>query len=297
MNIKSPIFIGGAGRTGTRLLRSIIGKISNVYEVPRETYIFSNESSKNKKVFKSINSIKDLKEQQKALLVYVLLSIFYRKKIAAKKFLILKNNFSHLQRIWNENIISSKQNHDSKIISLYQKIQPLIHSNNIFEIYDFVLECLCQEKDCLRWVEKTPANIFNLTQIKKLYPDARFIAITRNPYAVYSSWKKKNKNIFFTLFNWLKANKEILIQKEKILLIKYEDLVTNPENTIRKVCNYISEPFCEKLLDVEVLNNKDLKGQRGFNLETIFKWQKELNYFEKFFLKLFTKKLAKNLGY
>jgi len=297
MNIKSPIFIGGAGRSGTRLLRSVIGKIPDVFEIPRETYIFTELSNTNNKVLRAINSIREQKEQRKALLIFVLLSIFYRKNIAIKKFCVLKNNFHELQKIWSENIINSKQNHDQKIISLFQKIQPHIHSNNIFEIFDYVIDCLCQENNCSRWVEKTPSNIFNFEKINRIYPSAKYIAITRNPYAVYASWKKKNKNIIFSILNWIKANKAIMNQKTKKLSIKYEDLITRPEDIIKKICCYIEEPYSEELLKVEVVNNKNLKGFLGFSLEPLSRWETELSLFEKFIIKIFTQRLAYQLGY
>jgi len=77
----------------------------------------------------------------------------------------------------------------------------------------------------------------------------------------------------------------------------YEDLITESEKTIRKVCDYISEPYNQELLEVEVLNNKKLKGKKGFNQDSLYRWEKELNIFEKFLIKLTTKNLAKAFGY
>jgi hypothetical protein len=222
MSTKLPIFIGGAGRAGTRLLRSIIGKIPSIFEIPRETYIFSPKQKKGAKILKKIDSKNNQQDKQKALLIFVLLSIFYKQEIAYKKFLSLKNDYENALKIWSE--LPQKNNNDKKIISLFQKIYPLINSltaNSYYEkesfsstrfaIFDFVVNCLCEENNCLRWVEKTPANIFQIEKILEYYPQAKFIAITRNPYAVYASWKKKdkNKNIISVIKNWIEINQAI----------------------------------------------------------------------------------------
>jgi len=302
MTSKTPIFIGGAGRAGTRLLRSIIGKISSVYEIPRETYIFASNPKPDQEVWKELDYITDTKEKQKAYLLFILLSIFYKKKIAIKKFLFLKNDFSKIRETWDKFDFRPKVNHDQKIISLFQKMQPHLNTSDKFEIFDFVLDCLCEENNCERWVEKTPSNIFNTKKISELYPKAKFIAITRNPLAVYASWKKKdeNKNIISVIRNWINIHKTIksLENSDFILLIKYEDLINNPEATVKKICAYINEPFDTSLLDVEVLNTQaHSRGQKGFKQDSLDSWEKELNYLEKLIIKIFTKNLAREFGY
>jgi len=302
MTSKTPIFIGGAGRAGTRLLRSIIGKLSSVYEIPRETYMFASSPKPDQEVWKELDSITDTKEKQKAYLLFILLSIFYKKEIAIKKFLFLKNDFSKIRETWDKFDFRSKVNHDQKIISLFQKMQPHLNTSDKFEIFDFVLDCLCEEHNCERWVEKTPSNIFNTKKISELYPQAKFIAITRNPLAVYASWKKKdeNKNIISVIRNWINIHKTIksLENSDFILLIKYEDLINNPEATVKKICAYINEPFDTSLLDVEVLNTQaHSRGQKGFKQDSLDSWEKELNYLEKLIIKIFTKNLAREFGY
>jgi hypothetical protein len=313
MSTKLPIFIGGAGRAGTRLLRSIIGKIPSIFEIPRETYIFSPKQKKGAKILKKIDSKNNQQDKQKALLIFVLLSIFYKQEIAYKKFLSLKNDYENALKIWSE--LPQKNNNDKKIISLFQKIYPLINSltaNSYYEkesfsstrfaIFDFVVNCLCEENNCLRWVEKTPANIFQIEKILEYYPQAKFIAITRNPYAVYASWKKKdkNKNIISVIKNWIEINQAIFKNnnQKNFLAIKYEDLITNPEKTIKSLCEFIDEPYSPELLDVEVLNtHSEARGTKGFNQDSLNKWKNELNYLEKFVINILTKRLSKLCGY
>ncbi|MEY3369664.1 MAG: Sulfotransferase domain, partial [Cyanobacteriota bacterium] len=100
--------------------------------------------------------------------------------------------------------------------------------------------------------------------------------------------------------NWIQINQAIKSNKYRhnFLVINYENLISNPEITIKSICDFIEEPYIANLLDVEVINtNSSLKGQKGFNQKSLTKWQEELNIFEKIYIKILTNGLAKEFGY
>lgn len=226
----------------------------------------------------------------------ILLAIHYRKEIAQEKFTVLNGAYENALKIWKEYSCDAKQNYDEKIFSLFVNMQNLLKKACRYEIFDFVLDCLCEEHNCRRWVEKTPANVYHVDNIFGKYPGAKFIAIVRNPYAVYASWKKKDKSksIFGVILAWKKVMKQVALLREtmpaeRFLSINYEDLITNPEEAIRKICSFLGEFYSPDLLDVEVINtHSEKRGQRGFDGASLDNWKRELNALEKLIIKLGT---------
>lgn len=106
-----------------------------------------------------------------------------------------------------------------------------------------------------RLLSKNPANTARITTLLELYPEASFIHIYRNPYKVYLSTKKMRKNVLTKLALQQSFNTEIeqqviqnylrlmrsffdqqeKIQKGKFVEIKYEDLISNPIEQVKKI--------------------------------------------------------------
>jgi hypothetical protein len=106
-----------------------------------------------------------------------------------------------------------------------------------------------------RYVSKNPANTFRIPQLLKLYPNAKFVYIYRNPYEVYPSsfgfFKSVISNIGFhdisddeikefvlKVFRKLvdKYEKDrLLIPKDNLVEVRYEDFVKSPASNLRKI--------------------------------------------------------------
>lgn len=75
--------------------------------------------------------------------------------------------------------------------------------------------------------------------------------------------KFKNKLIGLLTLEWLVKNTTYLKYKERglpVIGIKYEDLVTEPSNTIRMITDFLGIPFEESMLDVANKPHPDLKS-------------------------------------
>lgn len=102
------------------------------------------------------------------------------------------------------------------------------------------------------FVDKTPANALVLPFISKVYPDARYVVLTRHPAAVFSSYA----NSFFdgdyeaarrfnpildryvpAMARFLRAGAVPLVQ------VGYEALVQQPEVEMQRVCDFIGVGF------------------------------------------------------
>ena len=107
-----------------------------------------------------------------------------------------------------------------------------------------------------RLLEKTPSNFWNIKKIKSVFPKSRILFIYRHPIDTYTSYIKreriepgKYKNLnprrfcieykveLFFVRNYQKK------QPNDLLLLKYEDFVTNPKRELDRVCSFIGEDF------------------------------------------------------
>ena len=101
-------------------------------------------------------------------------------------------------------------------------------------------------------LDKTPANALILPFMMKVFPDAKYVVLTRHPLAAFSSFA----NSFFDgdyvtaqnynplLNRYVPAMAAFLRQTEVSKIhVRYEDLVQEPETWMQRVCEYIGVPF------------------------------------------------------
>jgi hypothetical protein len=118
-------------------------------------------------------------------------------------------------------------------------------------VYRRLLEAQTEKS---RLLDKTPAYALVLPFLERLYPRARYVVLTRTPLAVLASFAAS----FFDgdyeiavrhnpiLERYVPAIARFLRESSAWRLhVRYEDLVTNPEDTLRKVCEFLELPFEE----------------------------------------------------
>jgi len=101
-------------------------------------------------------------------------------------------------------------------------------------------------------LDKTPAYALVLPFLARVYPDARYVVITRHPIAMFASFAES----FFD-DDWEAAWRHnplveryvpaiaAFLRKEKPSRahVRYEDLVRQPESEFRRICDYLDLPF------------------------------------------------------
>ncbi|MFT6987742.1 MAG: hypothetical protein ACJAT7_003601 [Psychromonas sp.] len=111
------------------------------------------------------------------------------------------------------------------------------------------------ENNKSRWIEKTPNHILYVDEIRNLYPDAIIIRIVRDPRDSSVSikqlpWASKSAIINSLLVNnWYLSSLEFFEKDEKSITIKYEELIAEPMVTLKYLCDFIGEDFCESMLN------------------------------------------------
>lgn len=113
---------------------------------------------------------------------------------------------------------------------------------------------LTNDNDILpeRWCEKTPKNVlFFHRLVQELGPDARFIHVVRDGRDVVTSKHPDGGDRYWSSpQRWVEevtAGKN-MESHPQVKLVRYEDLVTSYETTLRDLCDFLGEPFSELLL-------------------------------------------------
>ncbi len=271
---KMPFFIIGSQRSGTTLLRLILNAHSKI-AIPEEgTFWMPLLRRYKKKPYKNIS-----KKELKNILSY-----------------IVKN---HQFKLWCidpapliENILKSEQSSLRDLMKLF------------YEYYANV-----QNKEI--WGDKTPSFFRMIPVLHKLFPEARFIHIVRDGRDLYLSWKKLNplmKFVSLSAIEWkYKVNKIrddlSRIPSEKWIEIKYENLVKNPKNIVKGICDFLEINYEEKMLEFWKQSHKYIGKHHSelifkpISSKSVGKYKKELSYKDLRKYEILAQDLLKIYGY
>lgn len=119
------------------------------------------------------------------------------------------------------------------------------------------------------FLDKTPANALVLPFLAKLYPRAKYVVLTRHPAAIFASYAES----FFDgdyeaaarfnpiLARYIPAMATFLRRTDvDICHVRYEELVTAPEDTLARISTYLDIPFDAGALDYQ---RKDVTAGLG----------------------------------
>jgi hypothetical protein len=178
------------------------------------------------------------------------------------------------------------------------------HNREYGAVFRVVMDYYARQAGKIYWLEKTPQHTFFIDEIVRSIPDARFVEIVRDPRAVLAS-KKRFKDTartterfgddlrkvkmmmrvydpFWDTLAWRLAVRAVQKAKtqypQQIITVQYEQLITEPENTIRPVCEFLSLPFMGEMLDLEALRQE--AGFRidygSFSTDPLERWKDKL---------------------
>jgi hypothetical protein len=104
--------------------------------------------------------------------------------------------------------------------------------------------------------EKTPGYVFLMPEIAALLPEARFIQVIRDPGDTALSWRKTwfapSQDLRVLGAEWKKhveAGRRASSLVPRYLEVRFEALVTRPEETLRRACEFLALPFDAAMLD------------------------------------------------
>jgi hypothetical protein len=175
------------------------------------------------------------------------------------------------------------------------KVLPHGRDDYVAEIRELALRLYCKASpDGTRYfLDKTPRYHLVSDEIIAAFPDGRYLLLWRNPLAVVASlietWAGGKWNLYrfkVDLFDGI----ENLIQtyerhEEKLHAVRYEALITQPEETWGNVFRYLGLPFDSSIL--ALFGNVELTGRWGdhtgteryaaVSSEPLERWKRVLN--------------------
>lgn len=104
-----------------------------------------------------------------------------------------------------------------------------------------------------RWGDKTPFHVWHLKLAVDLFPDAQVVGIVRHPAAVVSSLRRRfRRSESAATGHWWRSTTRLVNEAqwlgERCVLLRYEDLVLDPEAVMRSLLAWLDEPWSDAVL-------------------------------------------------
>jgi hypothetical protein len=127
------------------------------------------------------------------------------------------------------------------------------------------------------WAQKATAYVFSIEEILADLPEARFLYMVRNPFDVCASKKRRNpkeERIVGWSLGWIRgldlARRCLNAFPNRVMILRYEDLVEDPQRAAQDLCNFLGIPFAPEMLDVPHINPAEnkyrtIEGSSGIN--------------------------------
>jgi hypothetical protein len=189
------------------------------------------------------------------------------------------------------------------------------------EIYKILLTSHVKDNDKVILGEKAPPNLWHVPKLIEWFPNAKIIHTFRDPRAILTSqWIKKTESpveyylfkasspmytymiVLHITFAWRYA---VFLHKryqrlyfKNYALIKFEDIIRDPPNSIKRLCRFLEIEFDDKMLNPRQYGSSYSKRiTSGFNIATLNRWENYLQPWMRKFVTLLTKKYLKEFGY
>ncbi len=165
-----------------------------------------------------------------------------------------------------------------------------------------------------RWGDKTPTYVTVVPQLARLFPGARFIHLMRDGRDVTASFQRQG-----WYGPWLYANTKEWTEalacdsrwegkpiEEQVLRVRYEDLVLDPEATLRTICQFIGETFEPQMLSWQDKVDDSVPARERHihqklknppSAEDAYRWKREMSLRQIWIAESFMRAQLKRTGY
>lgn len=231
-------FIVGMGRSGTTMLTNMLNLNPKVIACPENEFVMF--------------SMADFKHKD-----------FNDSKVVDEFVNLFELKFSKTISFWKPGAQLK-----SSILNLKNKTFANI-CKQVYLSYPFAVNAI-EHVTCI--VDKNPVYSLYLDELNALFPNSKYIVLSRDYRDNVLSRKKygDNSNSIYTLAaSWNYFYKAVFrsIQKNNLnyYTLRYEDIVNNPKDSLVKLCDFLGLEFDEKMLHFQGLS-KDIKNYIEQNL-------------------------------
>lgn len=283
-----PVFVGGTGRSGTTVMGDLLGKHPDVRtSTPIEIKFLSNRSGLLDVVFGRDDSLNRKKDS-----VSVIHFRTYRKRKLREKEKLANILAEFEDQVWNKWWdIDAPPPHGRGLISgisrpnlekLMTALRRDLKINRIWAARRFMKRFIALQDEAgseKYWVETTPMNIPTADKLLKLFPNALFITMVRDPRDVIASLLTKNWGPTTPMegLTWIEKrltdghNALKAVPTKQKITIALEDLaIDNREETYRRLTNFLGitdSPQMRKFFEEELIPENATSGR----------WEKEIS--------------------
>jgi hypothetical protein len=153
------------------------------------------------------------------------------------------------------------------------------------ELFTSVLEYYAESQGKPRYGEKTPHHALFTETLCEWFPGANILHLVRDPRDVVASLQRMvwaPNSIVANAQVWLDCNlgARRSSHRPEYLLIRYEKLVAEPEQELSRICAFLGCEFAPQMLVPDTqsdVNRRVRAHQKDINMERLGKWQEQLS--------------------
>lgn len=277
------IFVVGVSRSGTTLMRSILNASDHI-AICRETHflghLIASEGARHR--FRKFGDLTDDQNVER-LVDY-----------------IFSDDFTHSSRFRG---VSSHWRWITRRVTRDELLQRLRQSDRSERaIFSTIMRLYAERKGKPIMGEKTPAHVRYVPKLLNWYPEGRVIHMLRDPRGIFVSELRRRKKDAVTtpykqlvrlgpLFKlyimlqttvvwlesvyWYRTYKNVY--PNNYYLLRFEDLVRDPEVHIRQLCEFLGIEFQANMLEQVVVSKGFEAGRAGFDGRAADRWREHID--------------------
>jgi len=211
---------------------------------------------------------------------------------------------------WKSQIKQFKKKEIKKKLSKTElEIDDVLHS---------LLQQTIENKKILYPGVKFPLHFYYAYILKAWFPRCKIIHIIRDPRAIYvSETNQQNKpnyplnKSYKSIYDWgilwyvitqftlaVDFHREFKSNHPRTYkLFRYEDVVSNPEIQIKKLCDFLKVNYRKNILDIKVVDSSFDENKQGFDTSRIHRWENIIKPHKQLILESLLDKKMKEMGY
>src|SRR4030095_5556615 len=304
--MQSPIFIVGPHRSGSTLWHNLIAMCPGIMRLTDPRFL-SDRTHKDFRYFLKTQVGNLASDQNVDKMVEV---CFAKKELPG-----LDSTFCRFKNIQAANDPELKTEISCRIKQ---------SDRSLGAIARIFIEEITRYSGCERACVKFPVDVGHIPELLQWFPESKIIHITRDPRAVALSKTNDPSGTAIKVFRhprlaWLirKLSVWLVIAQyrrtarihwrfrhlDNYKLFRYEDLLAEPEKTLRSLCEFIDIDFTQDLLHpeagVHLHQPSSLTGKqkKAFDTSAAVRWQDVIPALDKWLITNLTKRSMRTLGY